>query len=70
MTTMITEVYDALKDAGATDTKSRAAAEAIAEYQKDIYEMKSVLKLHSWMLGTTISLNIAVIAIVLKFYPF
>ena len=61
MTTMIAEVYDAFKDAGANDDKARAAAQAIADYQKDIADIKSELKLHRWMLGTAIALNIAIL---------
>ncbi len=61
MTTMIAEVYDAFKDAGANDDKARAAAQAIADYQKDITDIKSELKLHRWMLGTAIALNIAIL---------
>jgi len=33
MSTMIFEVYDALKDAGATEDKARKAAEALAAYE-------------------------------------
>jgi len=40
MTTMITEVYDALLDAGASEEKARNAAEAIADHQGDIKEIK------------------------------
>lgn len=32
MTTMVTELYDALRDAGASDEKARRAAEALANY--------------------------------------
>lgn len=32
MTTMITEVYDALKEAGASEEKAKAAASALADY--------------------------------------
>lgn len=32
MSTMIAEVYDALREAGASDEKSKAAAMAVAEY--------------------------------------
>lgn len=31
MSTMITEVYDALKEAGASDNKAKAAATAVAD---------------------------------------
>ncbi len=33
MTTMIAEVYDALREAGASEQRSRAAAEALASYE-------------------------------------
>ena len=33
MTTMIAEVYDALREAGASEEKSRAAAEALSDYE-------------------------------------
>ncbi|MEY4210556.1 MAG: hypothetical protein RLZ92_936 [Pseudomonadota bacterium] len=33
MSVMITELYDALKEAGALEEKSRAAAKALAEYE-------------------------------------
>ncbi len=61
MTTLIAEVYDAFKDAGAEDTKARAAAQAIADYQRDISDVKSELKLPRWMLGTAIALNVAIL---------
>lgn len=32
MTTMVTELYDALREAGASEEKSRRAAEALANY--------------------------------------
>ncbi len=44
MTTMISEVYDAFRSAGADEEKSRAAAQAIADYQRDISELKTELK--------------------------
>lgn len=53
MSTMITEVYDALKAAGAPDDKARAAATAMSS---DILEMKRDVHLLKWMVG----LNIAV----------
>jgi len=42
MTTMITEVYDALKEAGASEEKAKAAASALADYSNrfDRLELK------------------------------
>jgi multidrug efflux pump subunit AcrA (membrane-fusion protein) len=51
MTTMISELYDALKEAGASEVKARRAAEAIASYEErfadirqDIADVRSELK--------------------------
>ena len=66
MTTMITEVYDALKSAGADEDKARAAAQAIASYQRDPTELRTEmrtefadvrgeLKLLKWMLGLVLA---------------
>ena len=51
MTTMISELYDALKEAGASEEKARSAAEAMAGYEsrfadirQDIASVRSDLK--------------------------
>jgi hypothetical protein len=42
MTTMISEVYDALKDAtGVSDEKARKAAEAVAQVDARFFELKT-----------------------------
>jgi len=51
MSTMITEVYEALIDAGATKEKARSAAEAIANHEKVIIEVSSELKSLRLMVG-------------------
>ena len=58
MSTMIAEVYDAFKDAGASEEKARAAAAAIAGYEdrfakidREFAEVRSTQRLHSWMLS-------------------
>ena len=61
MSVMIEELYDALKDAGASDDKARAAARAIARYETEIGYVRPTLRLHSWMLGTLIALDIAIL---------
>jgi hypothetical protein len=70
MATMISEVYDALKDAGASEEKARKAAEVLASYDErfnrielQFAEVRSVQRLHSWMLGTLLA---GVLALVLK----
>jgi hypothetical protein len=60
--TMISEVYDALKDAGASEEKARKAAEVLASYDDkfkridlEFAEIRSTLRLHSWMLAYIIT---------------
>ena len=61
MTTMIAEVYDALRDAGADDEKARAAAQAIAEYSRDIGEIKATMTLLKWMLGNNLAFTLPIV---------
>ena len=61
MSTMISEVYDALKEAGSSDEKARAAAIAIAQYDLEISSSKSDLMLLKWMVGFNIALTTAIL---------
>lgn len=51
MTTMITELYDALKDAGAAEDKARSAAETVAAYENRFAKIESDLNVLKWMAG-------------------
>jgi hypothetical protein len=59
---MISEVYDALKEAGASDEKARRAAEAVATYDHRLAKVDSDLGLLKWMVGVNIALSVAIIA--------
>ena len=61
MSTMISEVYDALKEAGSSDEKARAATIAIAHYDSEISSTKSDLMLLKWMVGFNIALTCAIL---------
>lgn len=68
MTTIISEVYDAFKSCGADDNKARAAAEALAEYQKDIQSIQiglsniqGELKLLRWIIGFNLAFTVAIL---------
>ena len=52
MSTMIVEVYDALKDAGATEEKSRKAAETLANTDNRFSKIDVELAVLKWMVGT------------------
>lgn len=60
MATMISEVYDALKDAGAHEEKARAAAEAIASYENRFSSIETNLRLLQWMVGFNLAISIGV----------
>ncbi len=63
MTTMISEIYDALLSAGADEVKARKAAEAIAEHEKRFDHIDRELLLLKWMTGAML---VGVISLVLK----
>ncbi len=56
MAMMISEVYDALLEAGASEEKARKAAETLAGYEKEFVDIPALLRLHSWMLATLIGM--------------
>ena len=57
MSMMVADLYDALKDAGAKEKLARGAAEAVANYDKDISELKSDMKLVKWMIGFNMAMT-------------
>ena len=61
MSTMITEVYDAFRDAGASEEKSRKAAEAMASYENRFSRIETELLVLKWMVGTNITLTFLVL---------
>jgi hypothetical protein len=61
MSTMISEVYDALKEAGASEEKARKAAEAIASYENRFARMESDLAVLKWMVGFNLAMTIAIL---------
>ena len=51
MTTMIAELYDALKSAGAPEDKAQAAAQAMADYDNRFSRIEADLLVLKWMVG-------------------
>jgi hypothetical protein len=51
MSTMISEVYDALLEAGASQEKARRAAEALADYESRFSRVDADLLVLKWMTG-------------------
>ena len=63
MSVRVSEVYDALREAGASDEKSRAAAQAIADYDQRFSRIDAEIKLHRLMLTLVLG---GVIVLILK----
>ena len=59
MSTMNSEVYAALIDAGAVEDKAREAAKSVARYDIDIAEIKASLLLLKWMSGFVLTFVVA-----------
>lgn len=64
MSTMIYEVYDALKSAGAPEDKAKSAAEALGNYENRFNKIEVELSLLKWMAEANIALTATVIGIV------
>ena len=59
MTTIIAEIYDALKEAGASDEKACKAAETLANYDNQFAGIRTELKGHRWMFSVLTTIGIS-----------
>jgi hypothetical protein len=66
MSIMIAELYDALKEAGASEEKSRAAAKALADYESRFNKIDTELQIIKWMLGASLALSGTVVGLLLN----
>jgi hypothetical protein len=51
MAIMLGQLHAALIAAGVPEDKARQAAEEVAEFRNDIADLKSTLRLHTWILS-------------------
>lgn len=58
MSTMNSEIYAALIDAGSSEEKAKAAAVSVTDYERDIHEVTSELKLIKWGVGLIIAAEV------------
>jgi hypothetical protein len=65
MATMIAELYDALKSAGAPDDQARKAAEVVAGYENRFAQTETDLTLLKWMVGFNLAITIGVLMLLL-----
>ena len=68
MSMMISELYDALKEAGSSEDKARLAASAVADFNEAINDIKQVIKelkgeltLPKWMIGFNLAFTMVVV---------
>ena len=61
MTIMIGGLYDALKEAGASEAKAREAATEVAVYENRLSKIDTDLAVLKWMSGFQIALLVAVL---------
>jgi hypothetical protein len=66
MALMMGALYDALRSANVDDDKSRKAAEEVADFQKQIGDLKSDMAVMKWMLGFTLALNVAILLLLVR----
>jgi hypothetical protein len=58
MPLMLSEVYDALLEAGASEEKAKKAAEAIAGYDNRLARMERRLDVLTYMIGANLTLTL------------
>lgn len=61
MPIMMEKLYDALRAAKAPEEKARAAAVEVAGFDTSIAEIKSTLRLHTWILSVIVAGILALI---------
>lgn len=61
MSIMNTELYDAFKDAGASEEKARAAAVSVASYDARLSRIENRLDVLTWMVGFNLAMTLAVL---------
>ncbi len=68
MSIMITEMYDALTEAGAQPQRARAAAESVADAQTRMSNIEAEIRMLKWMTGLNMILLIALLGINFQMY--
>lgn len=61
MALMSAELYDALKEAGASEEKARKAAEAVAAFDQRFSKIENDLAVLKWMGGTNVVVTLGVL---------
>ena len=63
---MVAELYDALREAGASEDKARKAAETAASNENRFSKLETELTVIKWMLGVNIAICIILLMMALR----
>ena len=66
MALMMGSLYDALRSANVDDEKARKAAEEVADFQKQIADVRADLGTMKWMLGFLLAANAGIIFLLVR----
>lgn len=61
MANMLSEIYDALREAGASEEKARAAATAVASYESRFTRIETGLTVPKWMIGFNLAISLSIL---------
>ena len=66
MATMISELYDALKAAGAPEEQARRAAEVVAGCENRFSRTEGDLTVLKWMVGFNLAISVSTVMLLLR----
>lgn len=66
MSTLIAELYDALKEAGASESSARKAAETVAAYDNKFAKIEIDLAVLKWMAGFNVAMTLAILFLLIR----
>jgi hypothetical protein len=66
MSTLNSELYDALKEAGASESSARKAAEPVAAFENRFARIDTDLAVLKWMLGFNLATTVAVLFMLVR----
>jgi len=66
MTTTLAELYDALKEAGASEDKARKASEAMAAHESRFARVDAELAVIKWMVGFNLAATLGILMLLLR----
>ena len=58
---MLSSLYDALIDAGASEEKARKAAEEAAQYEARFTRLEADVSLVKWMVGVNLAIGLGIL---------